>query len=754
MSETAPRVLVVDDEPLNRALIEAILAPEGYVVEQAGDGLDALERLAAGASDVVLLDVMMPRLDGFGTLERIRERWPTLPVVVVTALGDRSARIRAIELGADDVLVKPVDDVELTLRVRNLVRSARNHARAERARAVEASAREVARIYQQLAHGVILYDTDGRVIDANRAAAETLGVTPEQMRGHRIREMVQVVDMHGKPVPFGEGPSGRALSSGEPQCSPLHGVIRKDGSLRWLQVNSVPLLDENGNIERVVASQVDLTDRHTAEERLRAAYQSVAFAVVVLDNRGQVVEMNRSAEDILGASLSVVSGRRLSSLLTVHFADGSQPKSDSSVVPLGDTTARITRPDKQERWVRGDLRAIPNDPDGRMVASFIDVTEQRKMQDQLVLSDRLAAVGTMAAGVAHEINNPLGALLANLELAREVLTTPSPDLDTREMIADALTAGLRVRDVVRDLKALSRVSDEPVRPVAVHPIVESTLRMANNELRHRARVIKELYEVPQIDANESRLGQVLLNLIINAAQAIPGGAVGRNFVRIVTRAYPDKGRVLIEVSDSGSGIEPEVQKRMFDAFFSTKPVGVGTGLGLSISEGIVRSLGGEITFDSEVGIGSTFRVWLPISRTIPQRPTLEQADPGDKRASVLIVDDDRGVAEALARVLAERHRVTVCTRGAQALERLRTESFDLILCDVMMPEMTGMQLYEELHRRHPELLPRVVFMTGGAFTQTARQFLAGIPNTQLEKPIAMQTLRALIGRLTPELSKT
>jgi signal transduction histidine kinase len=376
--------------------------------------------------------------------------------------------------------------------------------------------------------------------------------------------------------------------------------------------------------------------------------------------------------------------------------------------------------------------------------------EQRKMQEQLLISDRMASVGTLAAGVAHEINNPLAALIANLEFSLEELAKVGGDGahldDVQAPLEDAREAADRVRMIVRDLKVFSRSGDEERRgPVDLEQVLESSLRMAWNEIRHRAHLVKDYGACPPAWGNESRLGQVFLNLIINAAQAIPDGRSSENEIRVVTRPVED--RVLVEITDTGSGIPPEVVPRIFDPFFTTKPAGIGTGLGLAICHRIVTTLGGTINVESKVGQGTIVRVTLPVAHekgvTGPALPTVSAAP--RRRGRILVIDDEPMINAILRRMLGRDHDVEAASSVREALDRVRRgESFDVILCDLMMPEMTGMDLHEQLLADHPALAERLVFMTGGAFTPAAREFLDRVPNQRLEKPFEPHILRSVI----------
>jgi two-component system cell cycle sensor histidine kinase/response regulator CckA len=240
---------------------------------------------------------------------------------------------------------------------------------------------------------------------------------------------------------------------------------------------------------------------------------------------------------------------------------------------------------------------------------------------------------------------------------------------------------------------------------------------------------------------------VVLNLLVNAAQAIPESATETNEIRVATGLAED-GRVFIEVSDTGPGITLEVQRRMFDPFFTTKAVGDGTGLGLAICHSIVAELGGEIVVESEPGRGTTFRVLLPVAAAIasPQSPVV--APDERRRARVLVVDDDPSVAVTVKRILGRDHDVVIASGGGDALALLSADpSFDVVVCDVMMPDVSGMDVYRELSRRTPDLTSKLVFMTGGAFTPLARELVATTPQPCIEKPFEADVLRRAVAAM-------
>jgi len=377
--------------------------------------------------------------------------------------------------------------------------------------------------------------------------------------------------------------------------------------------------------------------------------------------------------------------------------------------------------------------------------------EQQRIKDQLLISDRMASVGILAAGVGHEINNPLAVLLLNLGVVDTNVKRVRAELGDSHLLtaidaglAEARQAAERVRNIVRDLKFFASPESETRGPVDLQRILDSSLRMVSTEIRHRARLVTDFAEVPPVLAIEARLGQVFLNLLVNAAQAIPEGRSGKNQIRVSTRVEGNFAR--IEIADTGTGIPPEILKRLFTPFVTTKPVGVGTGLGLSICHRIVTEAGGDIRVETKVGSGTVFVVRLPLAVSAEPPAAVEAVTTGaTPRGSILIVDDEPMIGDVLRRSLVHEHDVAAVSRARDALDRIAGgERFDVILSDLMMPEMTGMDLHAELARIAPDQASALVFMTGGAFTASAREFLDRVSNPWLDKPFDLEELQALV----------
>jgi len=426
--------------------------------------------------------------------------------------------------------------------------------------------------------------------------------------------------------------------------------------------------------------------------------------------------------------------------------------------PLFEAEFRMAETVGETRWALMRGRASLRDEQGRagrVTGVVSDVTERRRLQVQLERSERMASLGTLAAGVAHEINNPLAYVLGNLDyLLAEMSASEPRQPELVEAAAQAREGAVRVRDVVRGLHVFSRPRSGTRAPADVADELAAAIRIADNEIRHRARLQVRLGSLPRVSADSHELGQVFLNILLNAAQAIPEGQAADNLIAVDARTDPS-GWACVEIRDSGAGIPPHVLPRIFEPFFTTKPQGGGSGLGLATAHGIVSNAGGHIAVESQVGRGTSFRVLLPpapLERT--EDPANERAAPPPlaerpvKSARVLVIDDDPLVARTISRALGVSHQVITASSGAEALARLeRREHFDVFLCDLMMPQMTGMDLHAQVSAMAPHLAERFVFITGGAFTDRAREFLARTRNPCVEKPFDFTQLRATIDRM-------
>jgi PAS domain S-box-containing protein len=495
-----------------------------------------------------------------------------------------------------------------------------------------------------------------------------------------------------------------------------------------------------------------------AETWLAALVSSSHDAIIGIVGEDQTIaSWNQGAERLYGWKQDEVIGRSISVIIPPDRR-GEQREIFARLAAgeaITDMEVLAQRKDGSLVHVSLSISAVRDGGGAIIGAASIarDLTERKRLVEQVLLADRLASVGTLAGGIAHELNNPLASVIGNLDYVVGELTHLAGDVrfeelhEVDEALADAQTAADRMRKVIASLKTFAAGSrdTEKLAVLEIPKVIDLAVSLSYNEIRHRGELTRDIREVPTVRADEARLAQVFINLLVNATQALPLGRSEEHVIKIATRTGAS-GTAIVEVSDDGPGMPPEVARRIFDPFFSTREGSMG--LGLSLCHGIVTNLGGTIRVDTAPGKGTRFTVELPPADARPRAQPQPSEKPARLGGRVLLIDDDVGFARALARRLGQTHDVTVETSGQAALERLaHGEQFDAILCDVMMPNTTGLEVFAQLLGRDPPAAARLVFMTGGAFTPEARRFLETVPNPRVEKPFDVSTVTTLIAQL-------
>jgi len=389
---------------------------------------------------------------------------------------------------------------------------------------------------------------------------------------------------------------------------------------------------------------------------------------------------------------------------------------------------------------------------GRVVRYAIERAEYRRRSNH---AGRLIAAGRLAATVAHELNNPAAFVVANQHTMGEVLGELRDELASLPQVAERLDevqslladnrVGLdRIQSIVKSLKGFTQPSRGAIGRVDLPEVVREACRLVENEIRYLARLELSLQDVPPIAGDRTRLAQLVTNLVTNAAHAIEAPPADADVVRVVVRAQGDD--VLLQVEDTGRGIPEHLRDRIFEPFFTTRERSGGTGLGLALTAEIVRQHHGVIRHWDRVPRGTVMEVRLPrATGLVSDHDGLRSSRPAadEQRAKVLLIDDEVHLLRALRRAL-QPHDVTTVPGGAEAIELLRGErDFDLVLCDLMMPQVDGAAVHRFLETDAPELLDRLVFVSGGAFTAKVQRFLAEVGRPVVDKPVDVPTLRRL-----------
>jgi two-component system cell cycle sensor histidine kinase/response regulator CckA len=503
------------------------------------------------------------------------------------------------------------------------------------------------------------------------------------------------------------------------------------------------------------------------ERWLSMTMRSIGDAIISTDAAGRINYMNPVAEALTGWNAAQAQGRMSEEILRLVRDDRLRtPIANPLQVALDEgrplsVDGVLVRTAGQEHFISDSTAPIVGDGGSVLgaVMVFRDVGDQRRLQRQLELADRLATVGTMAAGIAHEVNNPLTYILSNitfvLEEIRGRLAEPGAAAWLKELeaaLADAEEGTKRIEKIVTDLKTFTRPTAETTEITNLNEVLNWSLAVAGHELASKGQVVRQFGDVPRVDASSARLGQVFVNLLINAAQALDPARRATNEVVLTTRTDTE-GRAVAEIRDTGCGMTREVMAKAFDPFFTTKAATQGTGLGLSVSHGIVESFGGTIVFESQPDKGTLARVVLPPGRQQALKTqSSEAAAPMGPRGYLLIVNDEPLLRSALRRVLGAQHATTCPKTFADALALVvGGMRFDLILCDLMSPGTAGAAFYDDILLQDPEQARRMIFLTDGTGSPRTADFLASVPNRRIGKPCDMQLLRGMVDELLIEM---
>ncbi len=520
----------------------------------------------------------------------------------------------------------------------------------------------------------------------------------------------------------------------------IGGAIALAGGVTPFTTEDLGLLQAFASITALALESTHLVEAFDDSKRSwEDTVDAVSMALCIVDRNGRIQRANRAFAALIGAPITGIAGRPWLELIPPGWAGGVMTALETAGV--GPEIELRT----SERCFAVTGYPISASERGSLVLLFEDQTERRRLQDQLIQSEKMSAIGQLIAGVAHDLNNPLTSVVGFADFLAETEDTPAK---LREPLRVIQQEAERAANIVRNLLSFARKQEHRRGSTAVRPLLNATLGLLHNQLmtNHVEARLEVEPDLPELDIDANQIQQVFVNLINNAAQAI--ASAGRPGA-ILIRARKWIDGVAVDVIDDGPGISPELAAKVFEPFFTTKPEGQGTGLGLSISQGIVKEHGGRIALTSAENAGATFTVELPRrSRPAPAPlPEAVQAAPHPLR--VLVVDDEPHILHYMRATLeAWGHSVDVAADGHIGLERAAQGDFDLIISDLRMPRLGGREFYEELQRRAPPLARRMVFSTGDTIRGDTLSFLEQQGRPCLHKPFSLAELRTLLGNVS------
>jgi two-component system cell cycle sensor histidine kinase/response regulator CckA len=729
MPETALRILILEDVPMDAELVEYELerARIPFLARRVDSRESFLRELDQFHPDLILSDYTLPRFDGMSALSLARERAPSIPILIVTGSVNEETAVGCMKAGATDYLLK-----SNLARIGPAIEAAleRERARAEKMRAEAALASSESRfrsLVQNSSDLVTILAPDGTITYASDSAERIVGYSPADLVGTSLLEYLD--EIHVDLVRGLLRTNGKVSVAGPIEFS----LRRADGSPVWLEAVGTNLLSD-ATIRGIVLNARDVSERKRAdrelresEERYRDLFDNASDLVCMVAPDGSLLYVNQAWQDGTGYSEAEIGRMQLIDI--VH------PDCRAYYNEVLERVLKGERVDHVELifvpkagtpiTVEANLSCTFKDGEPAVVRGiYRDVTERKRVEEHLRRAERMQAAGKLAGGVAHEVNNMMTGVIGFSEF---LLQTLEPGDPRRADVEEVIKAGTRAADVTRQLLAFTRQQFLRPQVIQINAVVREMEKMLRRSLGEDKQLELRLSpEAGDIRADRGQLEQVLINLVLNARDAM--AAHGRVTIETTTTVWdeaygqrhsgvdiPLGHYVMLAVSDTGCGMEVDVQERIFEPFFTTKPIGQGTGLGLSTVYGIVKQSGGYVWVYSEPDQGSVFKVYLPQVRAVQPEVVVPELTEAPTRGSetILVIEDEDIVRNLACRGLRDHgYSVVEARNGAQALRYIREHagSVDLIISDVVMPEMGGREFGQSLGMLHPDL--PILYMSG------------------------------------------
>ena len=690
------RLLLVEDDPDYQQLLEFVLHKAGYQLVFASDATSGLRAVAETSPDVILLDYRLPDMTGIEFCQRLRRQDELPPVVMLSGHGSLDISREAVRIGINDFVDKSASTDLLLVRLQAALRTRRL---AELARSRNEAMAFLSDVTARFNRSLELEE----VLES--AAQSAARFAPARM---------MVLDLTED-----EPPTLRVFSASRPQ-------------------------HDDPRVTSMLARARSAMSVHVEPAEIRIKHRPMDWP-------------KPGGHALVGHAPSTSRSPR-----TFVAIEPSRPLSDEEKVLFADFVERLASP-----LQNAHLYASKQKANEELSEAFRQLA---RAQAERVAAEKLAGIGQLAAGVAHEINNPLAFVVSNLsvlsqyvrelkllldlyrteryEEAERMVERIDPETLVRDLlplIDETLEGSNRVQNIVRKLRGFTSVQGEDrITELNVQAVVESVLNIMHGELRRHVFVKREFEAVPKVRGDRSKLSQVFLNLLTNASNAIPRDSDGR----IIVRLFAEGSDVAIQFEDNGRGIPKDRLARVLEPFEAVEDIAVG-GLDLAIADEIVRRHGGRIDVDSEEDTGSTFTVWLPARSTVPLPMIVETSPPDEPQGGALFIDDERFLLNAYRRAFSRRVRVHIAHGGEEGIKLLdELDDIDVVFCDLVMPRVSGIEVYAWVAANRPELLERFVVITGGQHGERNREFLERTMLPVVHKPFRVKEVVDMINRFT------
>ncbi len=790
-------ILVIDDsEHVSRMLAQTVLPELGYRAAIALTGKSGLERLRARLPDLILLDLQLPDMNGLDFLRILTQEGIDVPVILMTAHGSEMIAVEAFRLGARNYLIKPFSDSEAREVIDQALRERRLQRERDRLFQLLQQRVQELTVLTRVGKSVTALMDQRQLFDRIVEAAVYITQADEGILFQYVEQKHELIPLALRNVtvespdrlhlPLADSLVGQVVRSGkllrlhrgmtdEPIAITTTMVVQAtlqvplqvgDRIIGVLVVNnrrsSRAFSDSDQYLLAALADYAAIALENSrlyqavqsSEARYRTIFANASDMVLILDTDWRIVSGNQRSVQILNVTPDDLVGQPLQRwCLPQEWPTIAQAlQRVAQGLPQPPFTISLQHSAYESATIELNAQRLDADDQTRIVCIGRDLTERRRLEQQLIQSDKLSALGQLVAGVAHELNNPLTSISGYAQL---LLRNRTLNDEIRADLEQIRQQAERAGRIVRNLLMFAREHKPERLATQINEVIQSTLALQVYQLRvDNITVQLDLDpELPSTVTDPHQLQQVLLNLITNARQAMNERGSGILTIRTRRHEAADGRYIEISISDNGVGIPAQYLDKVFNPFFTTKPVGQGTGLGLSICYGIIQEHQGQIWIESREGVGTTVFIRLPIIETsvgVPAPSSAAADTESGPQQRVLVVDDEESVLRMLQRLLGELgHQTTVVSDVDSALRELATRPYDLVITDLRMPQKSGFDLSEEIRRLYPHLADRIIFISGDTLSTLKPHQKEQLRDRLLSKPFSISQLAELLRNLPP-----